>query len=176
MLLHIVNRLIAVVLSLAVVVAAVLFAAEVVRWAVDSPPWIPWHGWGDTLLDVRAGDPAVLLASVAAVVAGLLLLLLELTPRRPHDLATAPLGDDVETVTTRRGLRSAAQTAARSISGVRSADVDVRRRSVRVTARTKGRGMKHEIGDSVRDAVAATLDDLELERTPKVRVSVQEES
>jgi hypothetical protein len=174
--LHLVNRLLAVLLSLAVVVTAAVLAAEVVRWALDSPPWVPWHGWAGEVADVRTGDRSVLIGSAVAVLAGLLLLLFELAPRRPETLRTAPLVDGVDTVTTRRGLRTATETAARGVSGVRSASADVGRRTVRVSARTRARGVGADVKDQVRNAVEQTLADLQLERSPKVRVSVEEDS
>jgi hypothetical protein len=174
--LHLINRLLAVLLSLAVVVAAVLLASEVVRWALGEPPWIPWHGWADTLVDLRTGDRSLLVTSAAAAVLGLLLLLFELTPRRPEAMATTPLADGFSTVATRQGLRSAAETAARGVSGVRSASADIRRRRVHVTARTRARGVTRDVKAQVRAAVESTLDELQLERSPKVRVSVEEDS
>jgi hypothetical protein len=174
--LRLLNRLLAVLLSLAVVVAAVLLTIEVVRWALDEPPWlVDWHGWGESLAGLRAGDPEVLVASTLAVLAGLLLLVFELRPRGPKALPTAPLVEGVETVTTRRGVRTAAETAARSVNGVRAASVGVRRRRVDVTARTRLRGPVNEVHDGVQAEVEKSLRALELEKVPSVRVKVEEE-
>jgi hypothetical protein len=174
--LHLVNRLLAALLSLAVVAATVLLVTEVVRWALDHPPWlVPWDRWGDALLGARAGDAAVLAVSAAAALLGLLLLLFELTPRRPKAVGAEPLADGVVTVVTRSGLANAAETAARSVSGVRSASADVRRRSVVVEAGSRGRGVARELEGPVRDAVERDLAALRLDRTPKVRVRIEED-
>jgi hypothetical protein len=175
--LHLVNRLLAVLLGLAVVAAAALLCVEVVRWFTGSDPWIvPWSEWASWAREASAEDRGVMLASAAAVLLGLLLLLFELKPRRPDALGTEPLLDGVKTVTTRRGVRSAATTGARSVGGVLSADAEVRRRTVKVTARTRARGEAAQLRERVRGAVQSRLDDLQLTRRPTVRVQIREES
>jgi hypothetical protein len=175
--LHLVNRLLAALLSTAVVAAVVLLVTEVVRWALDEPPWlVPWGGWGEALTGARAGDGAVLAVSGAAVLLGVLLLVFELKPRRPSDLQAQPLLDGVDTVVTRTGLRNAAETAARSVSGVRSASADVRRRRVVVQATSRGRGVSGGLEDAVRAAVERDLAELELAHTPTVCVRIEEDS
>jgi hypothetical protein len=175
--LHLVNRLLAALLSTAVVAAVVLLVTEVVRWALDEPPWlVPWGSWGEALTGARAGDAAVLAVSGAVVLLGLLLLLFELKPRRPDDLPAAPLAPGVDTVVTRSGLRNAAETAARSVAGVRSASADVRRRRVVVQATSRGRGVAGGLEDAVRSAVERDLAELELAHTPSVRVRIEEDS
>jgi hypothetical protein len=177
LLLHLVNRLLAVVVSLAVTAAAALAAIEVARWFVGASSLVaPWRDWTSTLSDARAGDDGLLVASAVAALLGLLLLLFELKPRRPDVLATEPLLPGVDAVVTRRGLASTATTAARGVSGVVSADSAVRRRTVSVTARTPARGTQRELRGPVKQAVEQALADLELRRRPKVRVSVAEES
>lgn len=177
LLLHLVNRLLAVVVSLALVVAAALTVVEVTRWFIGASSLvIPWRDWTSTLTDLRAQDDALIVASGIAVLLGLLLLLFELKPRRPDALPTEPLLPGVDAVVTRKGLASSATTAARSVSGVVSADSSVRRRTVRVTARTPARGSERELREPVKHAVEQALADLALRRRPKVRVSVAEES
>lgn len=174
--LHLVNRLLAVLLSLAVVAATALLATEVVRWALDGPPWmVPWQGWGEQLTSARAGDTAVLAVSGALALAGLLLLAFELTRRRPDSLPAAPLTEGVHTVVTRSGVRSAAETAARGVSGVRAASADVRRRTVTIEATTRARDVAPGLQEQVRAAVERALADLQLARTPKVRATVEED-
>lgn len=177
LLLHLVNRLLAVVVSLAVVAAAALTVIEVARWFVGASSLIvPWRDWTSTLTDLRASDDGLVIASAIAVVLGLLLLLFELKPRRPDALPTEPLLPGVDAVVTRKGLASTATTAARSVSGIVSADAAVRRRKVSVTARTPARGTERELREPVKRAVEQALADLELRRRPKVRISVAEES
>jgi hypothetical protein len=174
--LHLVNRLLAVLLSLAIVLAAIVLGIEVVRWLLDLDPWlVPWDRWWPTLTDLRVDDQALLAVAAAVAVVGLLLLFFELKPRSPDRHDTAPLVDGVHTVVTRGGLTSAAETAARGVSGVRSASADVGRRTITVTARSRARGVRDELQPQVQDAVRGTIADLELVRPHKVRVRIEED-
>lgn len=177
LLLHLVNRLLAALVSLAVVALAAVVAVEVVRWFIGEPSWlVPWRSWTSDLTAVRADDPAFLGTAAVLAVLGLLLLVFELKPRRPDSLRATPLLPEVHTVVTRKGVASTVETAARSVSGVASASGSVRRSRVDVTARTRARGEQAGLQDRVREAVERSLSDLELERRPRVRVHVTEES
>lgn len=177
LLLHLVNRVLAALVALALVCLAVIVTVEVARWFVGEPSWlVPWRSWEASLSDLRADDPLLVATAVGVALLGLLLLVFELKPRKPQDLPAAPLLPDVRTVVTRKGLASASETAARSVSGVVAADTSVRRSRVDVTARTRSRGEQRELRDRVRAAVQSTLDDLALERPPSVRVRIAEES
>jgi hypothetical protein len=175
--LHLINRLLAALVSLTVVVGAVLLVGEVIRWALGMQEWVvPYQEWWRALNDLSVGDDRFLVVAAIVAVLGLLLLLFEVVPRRPTDLATAPLADGVTTVATRGGVRSAAVSAARSVSGVRSASASVRRRSVGVTVHTRVRDVAPNLRQSVREAVEESLTALELRSRPRVRVSVKEDS
>lgn len=177
LLLHLVNRLLAAVIALAVVVLAALVTIEVARWAVGEPSWIvSWREWTGDLTGLRADDGRLAAVAAGLAVLGLLLLVFELTPRRPDALSTEPLLDGVHTVVSRKGLASTADTAARSVSGVIGASSSVRRSRLHVTARTRVRGEGDDLRGRVRSAVEQALADLELTRRPRVRVSVTEES
>jgi hypothetical protein len=175
--LHLINRLAAALVSLTVVAGAVLLVGEVIRWALGMQEWVvPYQDWWRSLNDdLSVGDDRFLVVAAIVAVLGLLLLLFELVPRRPTDLATAPLADGVTTVATRGGVRSAAVSAARSVSGVRSASASVRRRSVGVTVHTRVRDVAPNLRQSVREAVEESLTALELRSRPRVRVSVKED-
>lgn len=174
--LHLINRLLAALVSLTVLAGAVLLVGEVIRWALGMQEWVvPYQDWWRSLTDLSVGDDRFLLVAAIVAVLGLLLLLFELVPRRPTDLATASLAEGVTTVATRGGVRSAAVSAARSVSGVRSASASVRRRSVGVTVHTRVRDVAPNLRQSVREAVEKSLTALELRSRPRVRVSVKED-
>lgn len=177
LLLHLVNRLLAAVIAVAVVVLAALVTVEVSRWAVGEPSWIaPWREWTGDLTGLRADDGRLTAVAAGLAVLGLLLLAFELTPRRPDALTTEPLLEGVHTVVSRKGLASTADTAARSVSGVIGASSSVGRSRLHVTARTRARGEGDDLRDRVRSAVEQSLTDLDLTRRPRIRVSVTEES
>ena len=173
--LHLVNRLLAAVVSLAIVAVAGIVSVEVVRWALEVSAWlVPWRRWGAALADLRADDQALLLTAAVAASVGLLLLAFELKRRRPDALPTRPLLEGVPTVATRAGVGNAATTAARSVSGVSQASAGVRRSTVSLRVRTRARGAAPGLTDQVRSAVEQALADLELIRVPRVKVSVEE--
>ena len=173
--LHLVNRLLATAVSLAVVAVAVVTGVEVARWAMDLDPWlVPWSRWGASLSDLRADDPALLVTCGAATAVGLVLLFFELKRRRPDALATRPLLEGVPTVTTRAGVGSAATTAARGVSGVTEASAAVRRSKVSLRVRTRARGQASGLTGQVTAAVDQAMADLELVRRPRVKVQVEE--
>jgi hypothetical protein len=175
LLLHLVNRLLALLLGLALVAAAVLACVEVVRWALDSGPWlVPWPDWGAWLSDARASDPAVLIASGVAAALGLLLLLFELKRRTPDAFEAEPLLPGVATGVTRRGVESAVTSAARGVSGVSGASSRMRRGRVTVTARSRVRGQGEGLDDRVRQAVEEQVSALALRRKPTARVRMEE--
>lgn len=177
LLLHLVNRVLAALVSLAVIAVAVVVTVEVARWFVGEPAWlVPWRSWEADLSRVRADDPALLVTAAVVAVVGLLLLVFELKPRRPDSLRAAPLLPGVHTVVTRKGIASAAETAARSVGGVTGASTSVARSRVAVTARTRTRGEDRALRGRVRQAVEQALAELQLERRPKVRVRIAEEA
>ncbi len=173
--LHLLNRLLAAVVALAVVAAAVVTSLEVVRWALGLDSLlVPWRDWGATLSTITADDSRLLVVSAVAAAAGLLLLVFELKRRRPDSLTTRPLLVGVPTVATRRGVASAATTAARGVSGVTDARAGVRRGTVSVGVSTRARGEGQSLAPQVRTAVQQSLDGLELTPGPRIKVDVKE--
>lgn len=175
--LHLVNRLLAVLVSLAVLSVAVVVGVEVTRWALDLDRWVvPWRDWGTTLSTLRADDQSLIVVSAVTAGVGLLLVWFELHRRRPAALATRPLLYGVPTVVTRAGVRSAATTAARGVSGVGEARATLRRRGLRVRVRTRARGEAGGLADQVTAAVTQSLEGLEFVQRPRVKVDVRETS
>lgn len=174
--LHLLNRLLAALLSIAVVAATVVLVVEIARWALEAPAWlVPWRDWGTPLAELRVDDPGLRVAAGVALAVGLLLLAFELWPRRPVRYPAEPLGPGSEAAVTASGLRSTVVTAAREVAGVRSASVRARRRSVSVKVHTRARDRAPETRQTVRDGAVAALADLRLRRPPSVRVSVRED-
>lgn len=167
-----VNRVLAVLLALAVVALGVLVPVEITRAAFGKRHWLlPWetlttnltgHSW-------QSGPVRAVLIGVAAI--GLLLLLFQLTPRLSA-LPLVPLTAGVEASTTRRSLRQALQRAATEVDGVSSAKAKVGRRRAKITARTELRDAG-DLQQQVSEHVAHRLDSLSLARAPKVAVRLR---
>jgi hypothetical protein len=114
-------------------------SAAVALTLIPGPTGAPDYLWHDGIVRVLHAttwdDPRVAGAGLAAVAAGLALLALAVLPDRTTLVPlTAP--DEIAAGVLRDDLHAALGAAARSVAGVRSARVRVRRRRVRVIART----------------------------------------
>lgn len=124
------NRLLAVLVALALIALAVLVPVKVVWDAFGKPHWVlPWETWTRTLA-TNTWQPSWARAVLIGVAVVGLLLLAELKSRRPGLLPLARLTDDVQAGTTRRSLQ---QT--------------LRRPPPKSTAR-RGRASRHAAGGS----------------------------
>ncbi len=172
---RVVERLLSLLLALAVVVGSVLLALEV-GWAVAGQPplLVPWRS-AYTSGGGNAWDsgPARVLA-VALLVVGLLLLLAELKPRRTPRLKLAGSDPTIDAAITRRSLRSTMLAGARQVDGVSGAKVKVSKRKVKVRAVSRlgsaetAKGLTGELENALRDR----LDALQLARQPTLRTRV----
>jgi hypothetical protein len=176
------NRVLAALLSLALVVLSVLLIAEVIADRTSHHAaivhWRSAYNWAEhTTWD--AGSVRVICGIL--ILAGLVLLVAELKPARVSRLPTDPAGagaDAVDTAYTRRGLAAAVRSAVTAVDGVRSSAVKMRRRRVRIAAvasardRAAARSLRDPIADAARERLAA----LRLRRPPSVAVRVSPRS
>jgi Family of unknown function (DUF6286) len=99
-----------------------------------------------------------------------MLLLAELKRSRPKRLAAA--SDSVDAGYTRRGVATAISQAVNDVDGINATAVIVRRRRIRVQARTSG--VEPYTAKSLRgpamDAARSRLTDLGLKRQPRLKV------
>jgi hypothetical protein len=175
---RLVNRVLAALLSLALLAAAVLLIATVVADRTSHHQGIvPWHTayhWAKTT-SWDAGAIRVICGILILV--GLVLLILELKPTRVSRLPAEPAetgADAIDTAYTRRGLAAAIRSAVTAVDGVRSSSVKVKRRKVKIdaTASAQDRAAARTLRDPITDAVRQRLSALKLRRTPSVSVSV----
>ncbi|GIG67638.1 DUF6286 domain-containing protein [Phytomonospora endophytica] len=81
------NRLVALLLALALLVGGLLVTAEGVMVAAGRPPiLIPLRSWYDTLTTVTFADRVVLAIAIGVAVLGLLVIFAQLRPWRPERL------------------------------------------------------------------------------------------
>jgi hypothetical protein len=178
-----VNRLLAALLSLALVAAGALLIVEVIADRVNHRAaivhWSRAYHWAQHTT-WNAGSIRVV--CVILIVAGLALLIAELKPARVARLAAEPARADtagidtagIDTAYTRRGLAAAVRSAVTAVDGVRAASVKVRRRRVAITATTaaKDRADARSLREPVSVAARQRLATLQLRRTPAVSVRV----
>jgi hypothetical protein len=176
------NRVLAALLSLALVVVSVLLIAEVIadrtshRAAIVH--WRPAYNWAQHTT-WNAGSIRVICGIL--ILAGLVLLTAELKPARVSRLTADPGeagADAIDTAYTRRGLAAAIRSAVTAVDGVRSTAVKIRRRKIRIaaTASAQDRAAARSLHDPIADAARERLTALRLRRPPSVSVRVSPRS
>lgn len=169
---RVLNRLLATVLALGLLVGGLVVALEVVLTGITRHPVLLRYRGG--LADLRRhawNDSVVRVVAVVVIVVTVLLLLAELLPSRPPQVeGSGPAGYRVTFA--RRPLERALGRLARRQSGIDKATVKVRRRKVIVKART----ITSDVS-AARAALDSAMSDgvgrLPLQRTPKVKVSLR---
>ena len=176
------NRVLAALLSLALIVVSVLLIAEVIADRTSHHPavvhWRSAYNWAEHTT-WNAGSIRVICGIL--IVAGLVLLIAELKPARVSRLPADPSeagADAIDTAYTRRGLAAAIRSAVTAVDGVRSTAVKVRRRKVRISAvaSAQDRAAARSLHDPIADAARQRLTALKLRRTPAVAVRVSPRS
>jgi hypothetical protein len=176
------NRVLAALLSLALIVVSVLLIAEVIADRTSHHPavvhWRSAYNWAEHTT-WNAGSIRVICGIL--IVAGLVLLIAELKPARVSRLPADPSeagADAIDTAYTRRGLAAAIRSAVTAVDGVRSTAVKVRRRKVRIAAvaSAQDRAAARSLHDPIAAAARQRLTALKLRRTPAVAVRVSPRS
>jgi hypothetical protein len=172
------NRVLAALLSLALIVGGVLLIIEVIADRVSHhPAVVDWHPAYDWAKRTTWNRSSVQVACVVVIVLGLVLLIAELKPARVSRLAADPAqagAAGVETAYTRRGLAAALRSAVTGVDGVRAASVKVKRRKVTVaaTAAARGKAAARSLRNPISAAARQRLTALKLRREPSVSVRV----
>ncbi|MBV9821593.1 MAG: alkaline shock response membrane anchor protein AmaP [Actinobacteria bacterium] len=167
------NRLLAALLSLALVVAGVLVVIEVVAERLDrGPAIVDWPRLHDWARRTPWQQGSVRTACILLALAGLLLLVAELRRGRPSRLAVR--SEVTDAAYTRRGVAAAIRSAVGEVDGITAATVSVSRRRVSVEASTAG--LQPHTAESLREPATAAarhrLEALELAEPPALSVRV----
>ncbi|MFI6244414.1 DUF6286 domain-containing protein [Micromonospora sp. NPDC050795] len=172
---RVLNRLLALLLAVGVVLAATVGVIEVIaQRAHHRPVLLNWPGVYDWAARTSWGAAPVLLLSVGLVAVGLLLLIAQLTPRRPARLPIAAVNVATDAAITRRGLAHTLRRTVTGIDGVSHAHVTVRRHRARVSATTRATGDSDtsSLRATLTEAARQQLDALHLSRPPTLSVRV----
>ena len=132
-----INRLVATILSIAVLAAAVIIVVEVVLAAIGHKPYLfHWHGVRDALTRNTWRDLGVQVTGVVLILVGLFLLVIGLKRGRPDVLKLADSGSGATVTTTRKSLQRALKAATVGTDGVEKAKVSIRRRKIKIDVRS----------------------------------------
>jgi cell division protein FtsL len=171
---RIVNRVLAAVLALALLVGGLLAAVEIVVAGFDRRPWVVPHDQWYRSARARSWNSAPpRWIFIGLVVAGLALLLLQLARRRPTTLELTPAA--VPADLGRRSLERALRREASRVDGVAGAKVKVDGAKAEVVA-TTNRRQTAELQPRVVEALDRRVGSLGLARPPAVRVKVHSRS
>jgi hypothetical protein len=169
------NRPLAFILAVALAAASVILIIEVIGYAVNSRPvivhWTTWYHWArGTQWDALV----IRIWSAILILIGVILLALELKPRRITRLRLHSDNQATDAALTRSGLAGTLRTAATGIDGISSADVTVRRRRAIVAAKSaaRGRAAADPLRQPVTQAVLDRLNSLGLQHPPRLKVRV----
>ena len=159
--------------------AAIIVIIEVIAFHIKSGPlvlhWTTWYHWAGR---TRWDQLVVQVWSAILIVVGVLILALELKPRRVTRLSLRS-GDDVtDAAVTRGGLAGTLRAAATGVDGIASAAAKVRGRRARVVAvaAARGRPAADALKEPVTQALQGRLDGLDLRHPPHLTVRVTSRS
>jgi hypothetical protein len=167
---RVVNRIVAAVVALALLVGGLLVAVEIVVAGFDHRPWVlPHDKWYRSARTRSWESPPTRWLMIGLVAAGLLLLLLQLARRRPATLPLSPAA--VPADLGRRSLERALVREASRVDGVSSAKARVDGEKAEVVA-TTNRRQTAEMQPRLAAALDRRIGSLGLARPPAVRVKV----
>jgi hypothetical protein len=173
-----VNRLLAAIFALALLIVGALVIVEVIAYRVNSkkPAIVHWHTAYAWAHRTTWKQGSVRVTCIVIAVVGLILLLTQLRRRRPTRL---PVNSDAtDAAYTRRSVAATVTAAVTDVDGIRNAKVAVTRRKVTVAATAAA--TQTEPAQALREpAVTAAqqrLDALDLKRMPSLSVRVRPRS
>ncbi len=172
---RLINRPLALILAAALLAASIIAIVEVAAHALHAGPvivhWTTWHQWASK---TRWNALVVTVWSVILIIAGAIVLIPQLKPRRVTRLRLRSDDKATDAAMTRKGLAGALRAAALDVDGIRKAAIRVGRRRARITATTgaRGRAAADALKKPVTAAARARLDDLQLRHPPRLQVRV----
>jgi hypothetical protein len=171
---RIVNRVLAAVLALALLVGGLLAAVEIVVAGFGRKPWlVPHDRWYRSARTRSWQSAPPRWIFIGLVVAGLGLLVAQLARRRPTVLELTPAAVPADVA--RRSLERALVREASRVDGVAAAKVKVDKDRAEVLA-TTNRRRSDELEPRVVQALDRRVGSLGLARPPAVRVKVRSRS
>jgi hypothetical protein len=157
--------------GLMLLVAAGVVAVSCIQLIAGSPPLVPFSTLGELGHETTWNDPPVLGAGAILSLVGLVLLACGLLPGNPQVLALARGDDHTAAGISRRSLTGDLTSRARRVDGITAARVRIGARTVTVNARTPLRD-RSGLAERVRELVTERLDDINLARPARLRVTV----
>lgn len=168
---RIVNRVLAAVLGLGLLVGGLVVAVEIVVAGFDRRPWVlPHDDWYRSARQQSWESAPPRWIFIGLIAAGLVLLFIQIARRRPTALALTP--GAVPADVGRRSLERSLAREATSVDGIAAAKAKVRKDKADVVA-SSTRRQTDDLGPVVSQALDRRMAAVGLARPPAVRVKVQ---
>lgn len=172
---RVVNRVLALIVALALIALAVIVVVEVVQAGRHvEPALIDWRGtYRDGGRNPWSATGVRVIAILVGVV-GLILTLLQLRPRRPQGYLGGDAAGETEVSVSRGGVTSALRSAVTDVDGVSGASVRLRRHRAKVDVTTLAADPQTAAGlrGQAQQAVDRRLSELDLRNPPSVQLRV----
>jgi hypothetical protein len=166
------NRLISILLSLALAAALVLAAIDIALARLDRKELTPWHDRYNTLRTTHWDSTGTRVGFGILAAVGLILLFLQLWRRRPVALALDENPQMAPATVRRRHLERALTGDTAHIDGVASSRVKAKRRRVDVDARTN-RLNPGDLEERLHSVVSGRISSLGLTEALPVNVDLE---
>lgn len=170
-----VNRVLAAVLSIALVAAGLLLVVEVVAYLLGlDPVLVQWPAAYDWASRTTWDDVALRLGFLCLALVGLVLLVAELKRSKVNRLPVGGAAEGVDIAYTRRGVANAVTSAVGAVDGVRGVSAQVGRRKIRVTAGSAAANPQAAEGltGAVTQVTQRRIQEMGLDPAPRVVVAV----
>ena len=168
---RIVNRVLAAVLALGLLVGGLIVAVEIVVAGFDRRPWVlPHDDWYRSALQRTWESAPPRWIFIGLIAAGLVLLFIQIARRRPTALALTP--GAVPADVGRRSLERSLAREATSVDGIAAAKAKVRKDKADVVA-SSNRRQTDDLAPVVSQALDRRMAAVGLARPPAVRGKVQ---
>jgi hypothetical protein len=171
---RIVNRLLALIVSLALIATSIVIIVEVIAERSRAEPVIiDWHAIQRWAARNTWQATSVEVACAITLVAGLILLLPQLWRRRPNRLRLETEGP-VQVAMSRKSVAVTVRGAVVDVEGITSSRVRVKRHRIRVTAQSSALDpdVARSLEPHVEQAATDQLKLLQLHSAPRMRVAV----
>ncbi len=171
---RIINRLLGVIVALALMAGAVVIIVEVVGVLVGTKPvLVDWPKWLDWARRTQWNAGVVKTIGLVTLIVGVLLTVFELWPSRAHRLPVDSGDPSLAAAVTRRGVKHDVRAAVHEVDGATPRHVEVRPRRIRVRVTPRYAGQERQaLREAVTASVGTHLDRLQLRRRPRLAVNV----
>ncbi|SNS67705.1 hypothetical protein SAMN05421812_101369 [Asanoa hainanensis] len=167
------NRILAILFSLGFIFLAILIVVELIfERAGAGPAIVNWHSLYDWMATHTWNSRSVRIIGGLCALGGLVLLGLQLIPRKKERLKVSGGRDEIDAAIDRRSVVRTVQQAVGDLDGISQARVALHGNKVTVDARRRAEAAEGITTETVADATHRAVDELHLRRPPKITVKL----